>query len=160
MNESASAASPSPARIMDIGFGFWSSKTLLSAVELGLFTTLGAEAMTGSELCTALELHSRANPDFFDALVALKFLDRDGDGEHARYRNTPETAMFLDRKSPRFIGGILEMANARLYPFWGDLTEGLRTGLPQNEMKRDGRPLFEALYADEQRLEEIGRAHV
>src|SRR5690606_3573593 len=104
--------------------------TLLSAVELGLFTTLGANGMTGAELERALGLHSRANPDFFDTLVALRFLDRDGDGADARYRNTAETARFLDRRSPSYVGGFLEMANARLYPFWSDLAEALLTGKP------------------------------
>src|SRR3954470_13527189 len=124
----------SPGRIMEVGMGFWPAKTLLSALELGLFTTLGGNAMTGGELQRALGLHARANPDFFDALVALRFLDRDGDGPAARYRNTPETGAFLDRRSPRYVGGFLEMANARLYRFWGDLSEALRTGQAQNEV--------------------------
>ena len=104
--------------------GFWPAKVLLSAVEIGLFTTLGDRALTGAELQQALGLHARANPDFFDSLVALRFLERDGDGPAGRYRNTPETAAFLDRSSPRFMGGFLEMSNARLYQFWGDLTDG------------------------------------
>ena len=40
------------------------------------------------------------------------------------------------------------MCNERLYGFWGSLTEGLRTGLPQNEIKSGGPSLFETLYAD------------
>jgi hypothetical protein len=71
--------------------------------------------MTGAELQAALRLHPRANPDFFDTLVALRFLEREGDGAAARYRNTVETALFLDRRSPQFMGGFLEMSNARLY---------------------------------------------
>jgi hypothetical protein len=144
---------PSPSRIMEVGLGFWPSKTLLSAVELGLFTKLGSNSMTGRELQGDLGLSERANPDFFDALVALRFLERDGDGPEARYRNTPETAVFLDRNSPGYMGGFLEMANARLYRFWGDLTEGLRTGRPQNEIKHTGAPVFQELYSQPERLE-------
>ena len=140
---------------MDVGLGFWPSKVLLSAIELGLFTELGAKSMTGSELQEALGLHARANPDFFDTLVALRFLERDGDGPQARYRNTAETALFLDRNSPQFMGGFLEMANARLYRFWGDLTEGLRTGTPQNEIKHTGAPMFAELYSKPERLEQF-----
>src|SRR5215207_436994 len=70
----------SPARIMEVGMGFWPAKVLLSAIEIGLFSELGSASMTGDELQVALNLHSRANPDFFDALVALRFLDRDGEG--------------------------------------------------------------------------------
>ena len=134
---------------------FWPAKVLLSATELGLFTELGANAMTGGELQRALRLHPRANPDFFDTLVALRFLERDGDGTEARYRNTAETALFLDRHSPQFMGGFLEMANARLYHFWGDLTEGLRTGNPQNEIKHTGAPMFAELYSSPERLEQF-----
>ena len=146
---------PSPSRIMEVGLGFWPSKTLLSAVELDLFTELGNGSMTGRELQERLELSDRANPDFFDALVALKFLDRDGEGTDARYRNTAETSAFLDRNSRGYIGGFLEMANARLYHFWGDLTEALKTGGPQNEIKHTGAPLFEELYSQPERLEQF-----
>ena len=147
-----------PSHIMQVGMGFWASKTLLSAVELELFTELGAESMAGQQLGARLGLHARAVDDFLDALVALGFLARDGDGGEGRYRNTPESATFLDKRSPAYIGGILEMANARLYGFWGDLTEALRTGKPQNEVKHTGRPMFDELYSDPARLEQFMQA--
>ena len=128
--------------------GFWASKTLLTAVELDLFTRLGGDAMTAAEIAEALGLHERAVPDFPDALVALQLLDREGDGSAAVYRNTDAGAVFLDKASPAYIGGILEMSNARLYRFWGDLTVALRTGEPQ----------FDELYADEGRLEQFMNA--
>jgi 2-polyprenyl-3-methyl-5-hydroxy-6-metoxy-1,4-benzoquinol methylase len=140
---------------MEVGMAFWPAKVLLSAIELGLFTELGSTARTGAELQTALQLHPRANPDFFDTLVALRFLEREGDGKEARYRNTTETAIYLDRHSPQFMGGFLEMANARLYRFWGDLTEGLRTGNPQNEIKHTGASMFAELYSKPERLEQF-----
>ena len=148
----------SPGRIMEVGMSFWSAKTLLSAVEVGLFTRLGDGSLTGAELQHALDLDERANPDFFDTLVALRFLARDGNGPGARYRNTQETAMFLDRRSPGYMGGFLEMANARLYPFWGCLTEALRTGKPQNELKHGGASMFEQLYSKPDRLEQFMEA--
>ena len=147
-----------PSLIMQVGMGFWPSKTLLSAVELGLFTTLGAKGMTGHEIAEHHNLRSRAVGDFLDGLVALRLLDRDGQGEEAHYRNTPETALFLDATSPAYIGGILEMANARLYGFWGGLTEALRTGSPQNEIKSTGHSMFEELYREPDRLEQFMRA--
>jgi O-methyltransferase domain/Dimerisation domain len=149
---------PDPAHIMQVGMGFWASKTVLSAVELGLFTELSDGAMTGEEVGERLGLHPRAIYDFLDTLVALGFLDRDGTGPDGRYRDTPETAAFLDRGSPMYVGGILEMANARLYPFWGDLTEALHSGEPQNEVKRSGKPMFEELYSDPNRLEQFMKA--
>lgn len=137
-----------PESIMQLGLAFWGSKTLLSAIELGLFTELSKGPLTGEQLTDRLKLHSRSARDFFDALVALGMLDRDGE----TYRNTPESDQFLVRDKLSYIGGILEMANERLYPFWGSLTEGLRTGLPQNEVKTGGTGLFEALYGDAERL--------
>ncbi len=138
--------------------GFWPSKTVLSAVELELFTQLGSESLTGEEIRERLGLHPRATYDFLDTLVALRLLERDGDGSEGRYRNTQDTAAFLDKRSPTYIGGILEMCNARLYGFWGDLTEALRTGQPQNEVKQTGRAMFEELYADPARLEQFMEA--
>ena len=138
--------------------GFWPSKALLSAVELQLFTVLGSGPATAAELGDRLELRSRAVCDFLDGLVALRLLDREGSGETARYANTSETGVFLDTNSPQYIGGMLEMANARLYGFWDGLTEALQTGKPQNEIKRTGRSMFEELYADPARLEQFMRA--
>ena len=138
--------------------GFMASKTLLSAVELELFTRLGGDAMTGAQLGEQLGLDARAVPDFPDALVAIGLLERDGDGDDARYRNTDAAAFFLDKSKPTYIGGILEMANARLYPFWGDLTDGLRTGSPQNEIKTTGKPMFDELYSEPERLEQFMNA--
>ncbi|MGE0715051.1 MAG: methyltransferase [Alphaproteobacteria bacterium] len=144
-----------PGHIMQIGLGFFGSKTLLSAVELGLFTSLAKGPMTAAEIADTLGLAPRAVPDFPDALVALRLLARDGDGPGARYANTPDGALFLDRESPAYVGGILEMANARLYRFWGDLTEALRTGRPQNETKNSGESVFAKLYEVPKRLEQF-----
>ena len=140
--------SMTPDQILQLGFGFWGSKTLLSAVELGLFTELTKGSPDAETLTKRLELHPRSARDFFDALVALGMLKRTG----TRYANTAETAKFLDRNKPSYLGSMLEMANARLYRFWGSLTEGLRTGKPQNEAK-SGEDFFGTLYADPQRLE-------
>src|SRR5215212_5137165 len=144
-----------PSHIMQVGAGFWASKTLLSAVELQLFTHLGAEPVTGAEIGERAGLHQRGIYDFLDTLVALHFLERDGDGSDGRYSNTPETAAFLDKRSPAYIGGILEMANARLYGFWGDCTEALKSVEPQNEIKHTGTSMFAELYGDTARLEQF-----
>ncbi|HEV7733690.1 MAG TPA: methyltransferase [Candidatus Binatia bacterium] len=141
-----------PSHIMQTATGFWSSKVLLTAVGMHLFSTLGDRAMTARELGDALGLHARGTFDFFDALVALGFLQRDGDGPEGRYRNTPETAAFLVKGSPTYLGGLPGIMNSRLYRFWGDLDEALRTGKPQNEVKHTGRPMFDELYSDPARL--------
>lgn len=138
--------------IMQTATGFWASKVLLTAVEFDLFTALGDQSMTAKELGEHLEIHPRGRFDFFDALVALGFLGRVGDGEGGRYINTEETNAFLNKASPTYIGGLAEMLNARLFGFWNDLGSALRTGLPQSEAKVHGKPIFEELYSNESKL--------
>ena len=142
-------ANTSPEHIMQIGFGFWASKVLLSAVELGLFTELARQPDTAEALEQRLGLHGRSSRDFLDTLVALGLLQRrSGD-----YHNAPDTDLFLDKNKSSYIGGILEMANHRLYGFWGQLTDALQTGQPQSEIKDGGESLFATVYADPQRLQ-------
>jgi Dimerisation domain len=134
---------PTPDAILELTLAFWGSKTLLSAVELGLFTELAKGPRDKDALRVSMGINERSVEDFLDALVALGMLDR----KAGKYRNTPETDLFLDRNKPTYIGGVLEMANERLFGFWNSLTEGLRTGVPQNEAKQGGN-LFEAIYGD------------
>ena len=109
---------PTPEKIMQVGLNFWASKTLLSAVEMEVFTELAKHSEDLQTLQGRLGLHPRSARDFMDALVALGFLQRvDG-----KYQNTPETDLFLDKNKPSYIGGLLEMANSRLYGFWNHLT--------------------------------------
>lgn len=142
-----------PAAILQLGMGFMGSRTLLAAVELGVFTELASGPLDGETLRQRLGLHPRSARDFFDALLALGLLRRD-DG---RYANTAETAAFLDRAKPSYIGGILEMSAVRLYPFWASLSEALRTGRPQNEAKTGG-DFFPVLYSDPARLRQFLQA--
>ena len=157
-NHHAPASPLNPSTILQTAFSFWSSKVLLTAVEFGVFSKLADRRLTGIELGEELSLHPRAIADFFDTLVAMKFLARAGDGPDARYSNTPEAALFLDAASPRYIGGILIMLNNRLFKFWNDLPEALRTGKPQNEVKHDQTNIFLELYADAVRLEQFMNA--
>jgi hypothetical protein len=149
---------PDPARILETACAFWPSKVLLTAVEFDLFTVLAERPMNAAELEQKLQLRSRATRDFLDALVALKFLERDGDGPAGRYRNTSETGAFLNRGSPAYIGGFMAMLNDRLFGFWNSLGEALHTGKPQTEVKTSGKPVFESLYADPQRLDDFLQA--
>ena len=144
-----------PGQILQTSFAFWSSKVLLTAVEFEVFTKLGSRRMTGAELGAEIGLHPRGISDFFDALVAMQFLDRAGDGPSAQYFNTPAGALYLDRSSPRYVGGWLAMLNARLFKFWNDLPEALRTGKPQNEIKHGQKGMFEELYSELPKLEQF-----
>jgi hypothetical protein len=144
-----------PARILETATAFWPSKVLLSAVELGLFTTLAPAPLSNAALAGELGIRADRSPDFFDALVAMGFLNRAGDGPDATYSNAAEADLFLDKNKPSYSGGMPEMLNSRLFGFWNGLTDALRTGQAQNESKGGGQPVFATLYADEARLEQF-----
>ena len=147
---------PSPASIMQIGTGFWASKILLSAIKFQLFTKLAEQKMSARDIKTSLSLKctDRHLYDFLDALTAFGFLNREGLLDTAVYFNSPDTDTFLDKNKPTYIGGILEMMNNRLYGFWGNLEEGLITGLAQNEAK-EGQDFFGLIYKDPNKLREF-----
>jgi len=153
--ESSNSHAITPSKIMQIGMGFWASKTLLTAVNMNLFTHLAHNPMSGREIRKVLGLNKRSVYDFLDTLVSLGFLNRKGLKKSAIYSNAPDADLFLDKNKLSYIGGLLEMSNNRLYPFWNDLEEGLKTGKPQNETKNGGAPIFEAIYADQAKLREF-----
>jgi precorrin-6B methylase 2 len=144
-----------PAKIMQVGMGFWASKTLLTAVNLDLFTFLASGPKPAAAIRSHLGLQERGFFDFMDALVSLGLLQREGIKESASYANSEDSDLFLDKNKPSFVGGLLIMANNRLYKFWDNLEEALKTGKPQNEGKNSGKSLFEEVYADPNRLQEF-----
>jgi hypothetical protein len=134
-----------PEKILETAAAFAPAKALLAAVELGIFTELAQGPLELQALTERLELHPRGARDYLDLLVALHFLDR----QDGKYSNAPDTDLFLDRKKPSYIGGFLELMNARTYPLWMSLGNGLRTGKLQNEAKeQNSDDAFGSMYAD------------
>jgi O-methyltransferase domain/Dimerisation domain len=158
MGPTNNSGQPSPEMIMKIGTGFWASKVLLSAVKFELFTMLaqkGKMSMAEIKTATGFKSTDRHVFDFLDALTCFGFLNREGLLETATYSNGQDTDIFLDKNKPSYIGGILEMANNRLYGFWGNLEEGLMTGLAQNEIKQGEEHPFAELYKTPEKLHEF-----
>ncbi|WP_339707189.1 methyltransferase [Algoriphagus aquimarinus] len=149
------AQQPNPENIWKIGSGFMACKTLLAAVNFQLFTKLAAHPdQSARALKSQLNLNctDRHFFDFLDTLTGFGFLSRTGILDEALYSNSIDTEVFLDKNKPSYIGGILEMMNKRLYGFWGNLEEGLKTGTPQNEAKH-GVNIFKEIYKDPEILE-------
>lgn len=140
--------------ILQLGTAFWASKVLLSAVELDVFTALAEMGPSDADtVARRVGLHKRSASDFLDALVALGMLRRlDG-----TYDCTSSTSAYLDRNKPGYVGGFLEMANARIYQQWGNLTDALRTGRPQYQGSSEN-DIFTALYSDDAGVREIAEA--
>jgi hypothetical protein len=133
--------------ILELGYAFRGAKALMSAVELGVFTALAEESLDGEALRRRLGLAERGARDFFDALVALGLLRRDGAG---RYANAPAADLHLDARKESYVGGLFENLNVREYPLWAALTEALRTGRPQTGIEASQH--FGPLFSDPQRL--------
>ncbi len=152
-----------PGKIMHVGMAFWSSQALLTAVKLELFTLLAAGSLSEKEIKRKLGLgcSDRHVFDWLDALVSIGFLERKGLLLDSLYSNAPDTDLFLDKNKKTYMGGILEMGKNRLYRFWGDLENGLRTGQPQNEGKDNphgNMEFFTDLYKDADKLQEFMNA--
>ncbi len=97
----------SPEHILRTGFGFRASQTLLSAVAVGLFTELGKGPRSNRQLRRSLGLKQSAVAELLEPLVALGFLEREGDDAGAVYVNSRESGHFLDRNSPSYLGDVL-----------------------------------------------------
>ena len=139
-----------PDRILKLGHTFRAAKTLLSAVELGVFTALADGPLDLQAASKRVGIHERGARDFLDALVALRMLDRDASG---RYANMPDTDLYLDRLKPSYIGGELEHFGKYVFPHWSLLTLALQTGEPQSGTRSAGH--YSALYADPATLETL-----
>jgi O-methyltransferase domain/Dimerisation domain len=123
---------PTPEAITLLTRAYAGSKALVSAVELGLFTTLADGPLTGEALIAKLGLQPRGTSDWLDALVSLGMLERDGD----RYANTAATALYLDEAKPTYVGGMV-IGMAADTSHWDSLTAALRTGRPQIDGDQD-----------------------
>lgn len=141
-----------PDRLVRLGYAFREAKTLLSAVELDVFTVLAAGRLGLDELATRTGVHRRGARDFFDALVSLRLLERDDAG---RYGNTPETDLYLDRRKGSYVGGELEFANARQFGPWSLFSEALRSGTPQSGAR--GTANYRAYYSDAAVLDSVAK---
>ena len=139
---------PSADRIEQVSFGFMASKVLFSAIEFGLFTKLAKESMDAAEIQKRCGLHPRGVRDFLDTLVALRMLERRGD----IYSNTSETDFYLDRAKPTYIGHYIEIQSLRGYQLFDKVSEALRTGEPQNEIKSGDEDWVDAMYRTPERL--------
>lgn len=139
---------PKPDRIQQITFGFMASKVLFSAIEFGLFTELAKGALNTAEIQRRCGLHPRGIRDFLDTLVALGMLERHG----KIYSNTEETDFYLDRVKTTYIGNFVEISSLREYQLFDKLSEALRAGAPQNEIKTGDEDWVDAMYRTPERL--------
>jgi hypothetical protein len=148
---SVPAAGSDPKEMLARTMAFQPAKLLLTAVELGLFEELAAGPVAEAQLRDGLGLHPRGTADFLQALVALGAIE-ETDG---RYQLGPRAGTLLPGV-PTSLTGFLRIANRVMYPAWGRLAEGLRTGAPQAATYH-GSDMFNELYAHEDTRRELVR---
>ncbi len=134
----ASPVSPGP--LMELSTGFWASKTLAAAHELGLFAMLAeAGGTTPDELAVRAGIEGRPAAMLLTACASLGLLEKTGD----RYRNTALADTYLVPGQPYYFGGWLQMLDRRLYPGWANLTKAIRTNRPTTWNPDEQESLFE-----------------
>ncbi len=102
----------SPDPLLKDSLDLWSSRALAAGQQLGVFAELGKGPRTAARLAGALGLTPDAARDLLDALLALGWLQREGDDENAVYVSTREGAHFLDPRSPAYLGDLLLAARS------------------------------------------------
>jgi len=113
-----------PDSIFQVASGFMASKHLYVANEVGLFEHLAEGPITLDELSERTGVPRRTIRILADAMVALGFVDRQGD----RYQNGPVAATFLSGRTPADLRPFLRFWNRISYPSWMHLEESIRTG--------------------------------
>ena len=113
-----------PDSIFQVASGFMASKHLYVANEVGLFEQLADGPMTLDELSERTGIPRRTIRILTDAIVALGFVDRQGD----RYQNGPVAATFLSGRTPADLRPFLRFWNRISYPAEMHLEESIRTG--------------------------------
>ncbi|HSI15449.1 MAG TPA: class I SAM-dependent methyltransferase [Chthoniobacter sp.] len=122
---SQSPASPSPQLFFDTINGFHKTGALKAAIDLGLFTVIGNTPSTVAEIAAKCECPERGIRILSDYLTLIGFLAKDG----SRYALTPDSATFLDRKSPAYLGGTIEFfLTSELTEAFNDLSRTIRSG--------------------------------
>jgi SAM-dependent methyltransferase len=119
---------PSPERIMGILNGFQNSAMLKAGIDLGLFTAIGAGAGAPAALAAACQASEHGIEALCDSLTVMGLLEKSA----GLYRLGPDAALFLDKKSPAYMGGMVGFLMApEIVQGWSDVAAIVRRGGPE-----------------------------
>ena len=140
--------------LLKIHMLYWPSQVILTAVELDLFATLGEQSLTAEQISNKVGIMLHCSYDFLDALVALRFLQREGDGKDAKYKNFAGIPKMLDKHTGFMIEG---------YKYWSRLKDALTIGKCLAGIKEEQDQQVDEIYAntyysDQIRLQEFHNA--
>ncbi len=118
-----------PEEIRALANSFQQSRILLSAIELGLFTTLDKQMLPSKEVAKKINADERATDRLMNALVALGFLRK----VHGKFFNSENASQYLVKNKPEFMGGLFHSLG--LWNTWSSLTESVKAGTSAAERK-------------------------
>ncbi len=113
-----------PTVVFDCFTAYQKTAAMQAAVDIGLFTAIGAGHTTVARAAQACGASAKGVRVLCDYWTVNGLLTKSGDG----YGLTPEAATFLDRKSPAYMGGVLGFLNGPITPFFAKLTDSVRRG--------------------------------
>jgi len=128
-------SAPSPDPIFQMATGFWVSKTLMTAVELEVFSKLSGKSVDIDELQFILKIENRAAEAFVTALVSLGLIEKTTmntpNGQKTLYSNSQLADIYLDKGKPSpYMGDFISMVDKQSYRRWDKLPQSVRTNKP------------------------------
>jgi predicted transcriptional regulator len=128
-------STPSPDPIFQMATGFWVSKTLMTAVELEVFSKLSGKSVNIDELQNILRIENRAAEVFVTALVSLGLIEKKStdtpNGRKTLYSNSQLADIYLDKDKPStYMGDFISMVDKQSYRRWDKLPQSVKTNKP------------------------------
>ncbi len=141
--------------VFDLIEAFRRSKTMFTAVRLGIFDELERHPQNSAALARILNLHEGATGRLLDGCVSLGLLEREAD----KYRNCQITSTYLVSGSPDTFSGYIKYSDESLYKLWSHLDDAVREGSNRWEQTFGSRDaLFDYYYRDPEATANFMRA--
>lgn len=140
---------PDSAPIIDLIEAFRRSKTMFTAVSMGIFDRLQAQPATAAALAAEIGAHAEALERLLDGCAALGLLDK----RSGAYGVTTVAKCYLCTGSPYSLDGYIRYSDEVLYPIWQHLGDAVREGTPRwgQEFGIDG-PIFSGFFRTDQAM--------
>ena len=140
---------PDPAIVLDLIEAFRRSKTMFTAVSLGVFDLLGEAPATVGSIASRLQSDANATARLLESCTGLGLLTRQGEC----FANTAAASAFLRRDSPHSMIGYINYSDRVLYQLWGNLEDAIREGTHrwQQTFGSTG-PLFDSFFPTEEKM--------
>ncbi|MFY9610688.1 MAG: class I SAM-dependent methyltransferase [Blastocatellia bacterium] len=121
----AQMTQPSPALFFETITAYQRSDAMRAAIELDLFTAIGEGNLTAARIAVRCDASERGTRILCDYLTMIGFLTKEG----SNYALTQDSAVFLDRRSPAYMGGAIEfILSDQVKEGFKHLTEAARKG--------------------------------